>query len=388
MQTQSLSAPALREFASVLPAWDEIKKDTVEHPLTLESGAVPSLYRAGDGWRVDYRQGMSLLVFFSGKAGESAQYFYLDRGVELKSGVLFTLLPMREKSEVSLFLPEGEAFAAAGTADLPQLGAAAPVLRVAEICTCFYQEGARDFYFRGERHEPYELTYVDRGQLHNVVNGQDICLAQRSLVIFGSDDWHIQFSDVPVSFFTVSFRTASPLPETLLNRALTLSASGAAAVASMLRERENGRTGWGEMLEAQLQILLIELIRAGESEERPAGRSIPLPSTLHAENAIADAAVQLISGNINRRLTLAEVAGAVHVSVPYLCRVFTNSIGMSPGRFITRIRLEECKTLLRAGELSMGEIAEKLGFSSAQLFSRQFRRCFGLSPSEYVKSLR
>ena len=61
---------------------------------------------------------------------------------------------------------------------------------------------------------------------------------------------------------------------------------------------------------------------------------------------------------------------------------------MPPGKYIIRIRLEECKTLLREGELPMGEIAEKMGFSSAQHFSKQFRSCFGISPSQYVRSLR
>ena len=46
------------------------------------------------------------------------------------------------------------------------------------------------------------------------------------------------------------------------------------------------------------------------------------------------------------------------------------------------------KTLLREGEYSMGGIARRMGFSSAQHFSKQFRRYFGITPTEYVKSLR
>lgn len=101
-----------------------------------------------------------------------------------------------------------------------------------------------------------------------------------------------------------------------------------------------------------------------------------------------DTAVQIISQRIRKKMTLEELASSVHVSVSYLYRIFNSYIGMPPGKYIARIRLEECKTLLREGELSMGDIAKTMGFSSAQHFSKQFRRYFGITPTEYVKSLR
>ena len=55
---------------------------------------------------------------------------------------------------------------------------------------------------------------------------------------------------------------------------------------------------------------------------------------------------------------------------------------------LSSIRIEESKLLLRDGSLSMGEAAKQLGFSSQQQFSRQFRSVTGMTPSEYVKTLR
>ena len=101
-----------------------------------------------------------------------------------------------------------------------------------------------------------------------------------------------------------------------------------------------------------------------------------------------DKALQIISQNVTRRLSVPELAQAVHVSVPYLCRLFDHHLGMPPGQYITKIRIEECKLLLRQGELNMSAIAKKMGFSSVQHFSRQFRHCCGITPSEYTRSLR
>ena len=61
---------------------------------------------------------------------------------------------------------------------------------------------------------------------------------------------------------------------------------------------------------------------------------------------------------------------------------------MTPGAYLAKVRMEESKLLLREGTLSMGEIAKQLDFSSQQQFSRQFRAVSGMTPSEYVRTLR
>ena len=78
----------------------------------------------------------------------------------------------------------------------------------------------------------------------------------------------------------------------------------------------------------------------------------------------------------------------VHVSVPYLYKLFQLHLGTSPGKYINKIRIEECKMLLREEKLPMGQIAERMGFSSLQHFSRQFRSICGMTPTQYVRSLR
>ena len=99
-------------------------------------------------------------------------------------------------------------------------------------------------------------------------------------------------------------------------------------------------------------------------------------------------ALQIISQRSHRPPSLEDLAAEVHVSVPYLCRLFDTHLGIPPGQYITKIRLEECKDLLRQGELNMGDIAAQMGFSSAQHFSRQFKHYCGLTPTEYTRSLR
>jgi len=77
---------------------------------------------------------------------------------------------------------------------------------------------------------------------------------------------------------------------------------------------------------------------------------------------------------------LAEMAG---LTPPHFCRVFKKSTGMTPHSFVTRTRLEHAQRLLDQPELSVGLIAERLGFASQSHFSRLFHRVTGQTPSQF-----
>lgn len=388
MQTQNLSSVSLRGYGNVVPDAAERKNALSRQTILVESSAPVGCYETDAPWILEYESGMPLLVLYSGADPQQAQTFYLDRTVCLHPGVRFSIIPLRDRCAVNLYRPGDAPAAPVETIGVSLLHTCLPQIECEELYTFFYQESAHDFYFHGERHEPYEMVYVDKGSLHNVVNGQDCLLAQQELMFIGSNDWHIQYADHSVSFLTLSFSMKTAVPSCLINRRLPLNAAMLELVGQMLRERSAQHPYSYDYLESLLRILLIELARAAQADEQARPAKPSLPSTACAENQIVDAALQIISQRIREKLSLEELADAVHVSVSYLHRVFNSHLGMPPGKYIARIRLEECKALLREGKLSMGDLAKTMGFSSAQHFSKQFRQCLGITPTEYVKSLR
>lgn len=70
----------------------------------------------------------------------------------------------------------------------------------------------------------------------------------------------------------------------------------------------------------------------------------------------------------------------------HLCRSFRRFLGISPGAWLKRIRLERACALLRHSNLPVGRIAEASGFQSPQVFHRVFRRSFNTSPAAYRRS--
>ncbi|GAA4535399.1 AraC family transcriptional regulator [Amycolatopsis samaneae] len=112
----------------------------------------------------------------------------------------------------------------------------------------------------------------------------------------------------------------------------------------------------------------------------------PAPPASTREDTRVRAAVALMRERLADPITLAEIAGEVHLSVFHLVRVFKDTTGVTPYRFLTRLRIEEAKRLLRETELPVAQIALRCGFASPGALSTAFLRHIGARPSVYRNS--
>lgn len=90
-----------------------------------------------------------------------------------------------------------------------------------------------------------------------------------------------------------------------------------------------------------------------------------------------------VERNLHRPLPLAELAALVHLHPTYFSNTFTQSIGMTPVRYVTRKRIERAQNRLLGSTAPIKEIAAGLGFADVFYFSRTFRRIVGVPPSDY-----
>jgi AraC family transcriptional regulator len=121
-----------------------------------------------------------------------------------------------------------------------------------------------------------------------------------------------------------------------------------------------------------------ELIRLnGVKVAPPVGRQTGLAPW--QQKRVAD----YIEAGLDSQLTIADMAGLVHLSPFHFSRAFKQSFGMPPHRYHMMRRVEAAKTLLNETTTPMTEIALRLGFSEASSLSAGFRRMTGVSPSAY-----
>ena len=93
--------------------------------------------------------------------------------------------------------------------------------------------------------------------------------------------------------------------------------------------------------------------------------------------------LEYIQENLETEMTTRDLAGVACLSPFHFTRLFANTTGMPPHRYISQQRLERAKQLLTTSESSLADIALTCCFSSQANFTRAFRRVTGNTPAEY-----
>ena len=334
-----------------------------------------------DTW-VTFGAGMSVLS--ASLDGVSFQHYYLDKPVCIRENTYFVLSAFQGEATALVQSPVSPE--RTGERTCQNLHVTHEV-RVDRIYTFFYHEKEQGFLFPGESHPMIELTYVDQGTLHSVVNGQDLVLKQGDMVIYGPDQWHMQYADIGVSpgFITLTFDLNGVDITPMLNRRFSAPQQLAALLKQMLREQERMEPFASDMLIAQLTQVVVLLLREAAA---PSGAKLQTSNAVHNENEIVRQAQQYVSAHIREKLSVPLLAKQVDVSPSYLTALFHKNLQISPGEYIRRSKLQESKQMIRENDLNFTEIAAALQYSTVHHFSRQFKEKFGITPTEYAKSVR
>ena len=94
-----------------------------------------------------------------------------------------------------------------------------------------------------------------------------------------------------------------------------------------------------------------------------------------------------IEENMDQFLSLADYAGALHISIKKLTNISHEYFLMSPAKYIAYRKILEAKRLLSNVKISIKEVAYQLGFDQPTYFTKYFKKHTGLTPKEFIKSL-
>ena len=96
--------------------------------------------------------------------------------------------------------------------------------------------------------------------------------------------------------------------------------------------------------------------------------------------------IELMQGDPSRNLTLGKMAESVNLSPPYFCYLFKTITGVPPAKYLKSLRMQQAATLLTTTFLSIKEIVRRVGLTDESHFVRDFKRLYGMTPSEYRNS--
>lgn len=112
-------------------------------------------------------------------------------------------------------------------------------------------------------------------------------------------------------------------------------------------------------------------------------RNLSKHAAAHAMLQPLEPAIRLISERYGEQLTLADMARAVSMSETHFSRRFKAHFGISPHRYLRRVRLEAACDLLSTSDLAIGEIAVRVGYYDHSHLTNDFVKAKGLTPSRY-----
>ncbi|MCG7380881.1 helix-turn-helix domain-containing protein [Paenibacillus sp. ACRSA] len=102
-----------------------------------------------------------------------------------------------------------------------------------------------------------------------------------------------------------------------------------------------------------------------------------------AKSDMVDAVATFISGHYRQNLELKELAALAGCSVRQLQRRFKQEKELGPMEYVIQLRMESAARMLRHTDVSIGEIADKMGYRDMYYFSRAFKKYFGVPPQRY-----
>ena len=126
---------------------------------------------------------------------------------------------------------------------------------------------------------------------------------------------------------------------------------------------------------------------------RPLSAASPLVSSTR-EVTITQQAIRFMRANLDRNCSIEDVCAAIHVSRRTLHNHFQKSLHMSPQQYLKALRLNAARGLLRAAaarqdhlirQPNIAEIAAQCGYDHASRFAGDYKRQFGMLPSDVLR---
>ena len=266
-----------------------------------------------------------------------------------------------------------------------------------------FREG---YFFSGEKHDFWELNYVERGEIEYHYGAKVYTLCAGEMIFFRPNVFHRLLCRKDSKIFVVSFETDSKaLNYFKKNYIIQYPKKYLFLIANVLEEakaqfehvNENNVDSFDFVLENEksdnfagsqalknlIELLLIYIIREKTQNK---------PKTIHDktrfEKAVVNTILMIMQQNVNGILTIDDICQKVNFEKTYVYSLFKKYVHASPMKYFMEMKIEKAKKLLAEEELSVTAVSKELDFDSPQNFSKVFKKALGESPSKYVESVK
>ena len=394
MQNETASA-AFKEYGSVYKKMNESKRNGLicqTMHITAQRSLSQFLHFSCEAY-LEVQSGTGILLVSHDPENDKIHEFGMNQRVSIKSNIYFALVATTQELVVNVYVEDDYSLDAMTISTPYEFHPVLPRIQIQDILGYYYRIRTPGYHFKGEKHQFFELTYVDTGILHTEVDGVTYTLSEKEMIIYGPGQFHKQYTDddQTVSYVTILFHMENLTPgvsdnwhEVLLNKVYPYNKKTYTLIKTLVQESS---TGIPYMDSLMLCLLTETIIRLLQSEYIV---STAPPSSVARQNyqdELFERIIAYVESKIYEPLTIAEICQQFSMSRSSLQLLFKNAVNQSPKKYISDMKLERSRQMLRENKYTVSEISLKLGYSSIHYFSNAFNQKYHISPSEYAKRI-
>ena len=279
-------------------------------------------------------------------------------------------------------------------------------IKISGIYTIHYFKYGKNFIFEPETHDFYELVFIDSGNAH-ILNGTDtLSLTQGQAFLHLPKVKHtIYTKNEFANSAIISFECKSKILKNIAGKVLELNDYEKTLLNKIISETKTNYLdklndvhltkmtkssiapfGGEQMIKNCIELLFISLVRKIEKGERTEEiLSLTITSDKIVENIRK---ILLDRLDTTESVDLNEISFRLGFSKSYIKSQFKKKTGVSIIQYFIDMKIDKAKKFLSQQKYTISEISDMLGFGSIYYFSRQFKTQTGMSPTEYVKSIK
>lgn len=242
-----------------------------------------------------------------------------------------------------------------------------------EIGICYYGTGDLTLDEEIHRFEGGMISFIPSNILH-------VTKSDPGIYAF----WEFMYIDPEAILKEIFPNNARQMQEILdhVNRkALFVKETDQPELARLVRmifeEMAKKKPYYQEVVKSLVTSLVLTLARSNRVENV---EKIKVRNSIQLENAVT-----FVEENYATNFKISELADACHMSETHFRRVFQERMNMTPVEYINFVRIKKACDLIDKTDISMEEVAEKVGFVTPSTFNRNFRRIIGTSPYQWKK---
>ncbi|WP_193556211.1 helix-turn-helix domain-containing protein [Paenibacillus ginsengarvi] len=280
-------------------------------------------------------------------------------------------------------------------------------LEIRKLITFYYKELPRHYDTPGEKHDFWEMVYVDTGEIEIVTDSRTFQLKQGEMVFYKPNEFHggKALHGTAPNLIIVTFECFAPCMSFFADNSFRLRDEERHILTKLVKEgkasfdppihsptmeypfrRMDAPFGSDQIIRNYLEILLIELIRYGDTAYRTT--TVSTAANEHNAQELADQVIQYMRQHLSAPISIDHLCSQFAISRSKLKMILKARTNMGVRELFNQLKIEQAKLTIREERTSFSEIAERLGYYSVHHFSRQFKQATGMTPTEYTRSVK